>query len=176
MVCATSVLKPGRARISRISNGITLPRTVEVVSLVAALIGGILLLSLTLIFSRSFNSILFGFLTGATLGWLSTTWSPLRGESLAKWLGLKFKGNSNRVYFKGVRTNAFIGIAPLTRVAKGSTMFRPGAVDVFPGTVDEEGRHIDDALSGNSDKESARKYFRLQSPTLKLPGTNKEAP
>ena len=161
MLCATPVLKPGRTRISRISNGITLPRTVEVVSLAAALIGAVLTTLFVLFFTRSMTSIFAALAFGGAAGWLSTTWSPLKGESLAKWLGLKVSRSRNTKVVKGKRVNVFVGVAPVTRVSVGPARIRQSTVDIFPGSRDNDGRLIEDQPSQSSTPRSAASFVKF---------------
>lgn len=154
MFCATPVIKPGRARIGRITKTVTLPRTVEVVTLAAAAVGGFTALLLMLIFTRSWQSLAVAFAAGSALGWISTTYSPLEGESMAKWLGLKVATrNSNRIKLGTKTAVVHVGIAPVNRVAEGNALLALGATDVPAGSVDGEGRLSEkNALSSIKDE------------------------
>lgn len=136
-------MSPGPTRIGKLGNHITLPRTVPLITLFASSAGAVAMLLLMLIFTRSPSSLVMAIVAGGGLGWVSVSFSPMKGESLAKWIGLKMLASRDRMDINGESARVHIGIAPVTRVAVGKFMVEPGALDVRPGTVDEHGRFAD---------------------------------
>ena len=143
MFCATKVLSPGPTRISRVTNHITLPRTVAVPVLIASTIGAFLGFITMLIVTRSLTSLMMASVLGGAAGWVAASWSPLKGESFAKWLGLKVRATGGRMTVDGELVRVHIGVAPAHRIAAGRTRVLPGAVTVRDGTVDADGRLVD---------------------------------
>lgn len=145
MLAMTSALRPPPARISKIGENMTLPFSVQIDQLVATVVGAILTLIFVTIFFVPFlggSIVLFGGALGigGTLGLLTVTWSPLRGESLKTWLGLNlYSSRKDKVEINGMPARAYIGIAPLHCSASGQTHIVSGAVNVPPGTVDDRG-------------------------------------
>lgn len=145
MLAVTNILRPPPTRVSRISDRIVLPRTVELRVLVALGVGafaGLVLwfFPVGLLFSYSLTSLGGLVMFGAAVAYLSVTWSPLKGESLGTWIGLS-AGSSRpgKVRFEGQKVYAYLGVAPLPYLAAGSVQIRPGAISVPVGSVDERG-------------------------------------
>jgi hypothetical protein len=145
MLSMTSALKPPPARIAKLGNNLVLPRSIPVLQAAAATIGSIVGLTLTAIFIVPFfGATLTTFGLGAGifggLAVLAVSWSPLRGESFAKWIGLNLEQyRLDRVEIDGLRAKAYIGIAPLHCSALGSVRIISGAANVLVGSVDERG-------------------------------------
>lgn len=147
MLAATKVINPGPARISKIGFGIVLPRAIEIRQLAAGFIGALVLFIPSLIFVGEVRSMMFAIGIGASLGLLAVTWSPLRNESLATWLGLEVASRTRRngaVTPDGRPARAYVGVAPLPRLAVGPARIVAGAVDVPPGSVNERGLPVKD--------------------------------
>src|SRR4051812_23680596 len=90
MLAATNMLKPPPAVIGSINKKITLPRTIKLTTLLSVGVGAVLGFLIALIFfGASLNALIYGPTLGGALGWGAVSFSPLRGESLAKWLGLQ---------------------------------------------------------------------------------------
>src|SRR5947207_6083632 len=90
MLAATNMLKPPPPVIGSINKEITLPRTIKLTTLAAMLAGAVFgfLCSLT-VFGPSLEALMYGPTLGGAAGWAAANFSPLEGESLAKWLGLQ---------------------------------------------------------------------------------------
>lgn len=139
MIIATRVMKPGRMRVGKIGNNITLPRTVAVVTLVAGAIGALVGAAFGLVLGPSVRTILFGAVFGGGLGVLVVNYSPIEGESLLKWAGLSLRARRQQIYVNGQPTRLAIGICPVSRSAHGPVRIRRGAVTVPPSQYDERG-------------------------------------
>lgn len=145
MLAMTSALRPPPARISRIGDNVTLPVALQLNQLIAGGVGGFAGLLLVIMFwvpffGFSIPSGGIGLIAGVFAGILFVTWSPIKGESFSKWLGLSigsFRGN--KVMIDGEPARAYIGIAKLESSAAGVIRVFPGAVEVPAGSVDERG-------------------------------------
>jgi hypothetical protein len=139
MLCATSVIKPGPLRIGRLAGDLTLPRTVPVVNLLLGF-GGFLF-GITLgggLFGLR-GAIYFGVLCGAGAV-IAATYSPLKGESLLTWLGLKvIRMNANQTMRGGVKVRAAVGICPVPSLPGGTCSIHFGAANINPDLYDERG-------------------------------------
>lgn len=144
MFCATKVVNPGPTRVGRITKSFVLPRTVPLVTLIASALGALVTLILVLIFSRSLQSGILATALGAGLGWAFVSYSPLKGESLAKWFGLKFTSYQDRTTVAGRNVKVYIGVALVNRMAQGGLRIVPGSLNVSPGTTGPDGRFVDD--------------------------------
>lgn len=145
MIAATSMLRPPPARISKVTDNIILPRSITLVSLLAGIAGavvGAMFLFTVLIWIIPVNLTVAGVVVGAgaAAGVFTVTWSPIKGESLFKWLGLNAaRLRRDRVEINGQPVRAYIGIAPLHRTAVGRVYLCGSAVEVPPGSVDDRG-------------------------------------
>jgi hypothetical protein len=145
MLAMTTALRPPPARISRIGDNVTLPVALQLNQLIAGGIGGFVGLLAVIMFwvpffGFSIPSGGIGLIGGVFAGILFVTWSPIKGESFSKWLGLSigtFRGN--KVVIDGEPARAYIGIAKLESSAAGVIRVYPGAVEVPAGSVDERG-------------------------------------
>lgn len=149
MIAATNMLRPPPARIGKISGNITLPRTIELKKAIAAGAGGfggvfLWFFPLGLIVGYTVFGLLISVLIGGAIGVFAVSWSPLRGESLATWLGLTAgRARSDRVEIDGRPVRAYLGIAPLPFTAAGRTEVFASAVDIPPGSHDDRGVPLD---------------------------------
>jgi hypothetical protein len=146
MLCATPVLKSGPVRIGRIGSHITLPRTVPIVNVVVSLFGALGMFGLVLPFTSSIMSMVLSLTLGGLAGWIAVSYSPLKGESMVKWLGLQVASRMNRIEVDGRPARAYVGVCLIPEVARGQVRILPGAVNVAPGSVDERGRFVDHAV------------------------------
>jgi|688.fasta_scaffold375085_3 hypothetical protein len=145
MMSATSILKRPEARISKITEDITLPRSISVKSFIAGIIGfifGIIFYNIfyTLIFSFTITSFLVTSLIFTFLSVFIINYQPLRGESWGSFINLQ-AGTSlgGKVEIDGKRVKAYIGIARLNTSAAGKIKIISSAQEVLPGSVDERG-------------------------------------
>lgn len=138
MIIATRVMKPGRQRIGRVGH-IQLPRTVTTVSLVGFMVGAFVGVIFGLIIGGSLRPILFGIGLGGAAGVAAVNYSPLQGESLAKWLGLTIRARRGQMEVYGRTTRLAIGICPVSRSAIGDARILRGALTVPPSQYDERG-------------------------------------
>jgi hypothetical protein len=130
MLAATNMLKPPPAVIGSLNKDITLPRTVKLTTVVAMGIGTVFGFILALVvFGPSLKALMYGPTLGAAVGWAVTNFSPLPGESLAKWIGLQANSSRKRkLYIDGEPVRLYVGIAPLRRTAAGTIRMIPGGV------------------------------------------------
>ena len=85
MVVLTSILRPPPTRIGRLGP-VNLGRTFPLVNSIGALLGGLLGLVVVLVsLGPDPLYLAYGLVAGGGLGIVAVTWSPLPGESLAKW-------------------------------------------------------------------------------------------
>lgn len=138
MICATSVMKPGRARIGKIGGNITLPRTIPLVNLFATAIGAFLGFAASLLVGGA-DALVIGLGVGAGAGWMAVTYSPLKNESLLKWFELKFKSQTRTRYVNGRRVTVAVGTAVITAPSTGTVLLLRSAVRVPAGQYDERG-------------------------------------
>jgi|LauGreDrversion4_1035100.scaffolds.fasta_scaffold02309_9 hypothetical protein len=145
MLSMTSALKPPPARIAKLGNNVVLPRSIPLLQAAAGIVGALVGLIFTTIFIIPFfGATLTTFGLGAGvfggIGVLVVSWSPLRGESFAKWIGLSLEQiRLDRVEIDGIRAKAYIGVAPLHCSALGKVRIGAGAAEVVLGSVDDRG-------------------------------------
>lgn len=141
MIAATDIMRPPPTRIGKIGGNITLPRTVPLKAAVAALVGALVGLFFAFpIAGIGLNALIWGGIVGGAAGVVAVTWSPLRGESLLRWLGLNVRAAAaSKVRIDGKPVRLYIGVAPLARSAVGPARLVPGAVNVPAGEVDDRG-------------------------------------
>lgn len=139
MINATRVLKSDGIRIGKISNDITLPRTVRLVTAVSVGAGAAVTLLIALLFGTSAQNLIYAAVIGGFIGFAASSYSPLRGESLGTWLTLQITSarSSRRIDGKSVTLN--VGVAPAQRLAEGKVQLRRSAVRVAAGSVDDRG-------------------------------------
>lgn len=139
MICATRALKPGPMRIGRIAGDMVLPRTVPLASLLAGGAGAFFGLGVGASFLGFQGALYFGMLFGAA-GVALVTYSPLKGQSLLAWFGLRVAQRSGgRVERDGEFYRVSVGICPLPAVPSGRVRIRLGAANVAPSNYDERG-------------------------------------
>ena len=138
MICATKVLRPGGHRIGQVA-GFKFPRTVSLVTAVLCLIFGILGAGLGVLASGQPSGFGVGLAIGGMIGYVLSTTSPLKGESMFTWILLQIKtaGKKQRIDGKPVTMAAGTHVAP--RVAEGSIFLRRSAVRVNPALYDNRG-------------------------------------
>jgi hypothetical protein len=141
MLAATNMLKPPPAVIGSLNKDLTLPRTVKLTTIVAGGCGAILgFIAALLVFGASLKALMYGPTLGAALGWAAVNLSPLPGESLAAWLGIRAAGARKRkLVHDGRAVRLYVGIAPLRRTATGRVRMLPGGVPVDAVTWDSRG-------------------------------------
>ncbi|MCO6009158.1 hypothetical protein NE236_29730 [Actinoallomurus purpureus] len=141
MLAATNMLKPPPAVIGSLNKEITLPRTIKLTTLLSVGIGAVMgfLIALFTV-GVGINALIYGPTLGGALGWGAVSFSPLRGESLAKWLGLQANSARQRkLAVDGRPVRLYVGIAPLRRTAAGTVRMLPGGVPVDGVSWDERG-------------------------------------
>lgn len=144
MLSATETLKTPPMRIGKITENIVLPRSVEAKKIGAFALGLVLVFPLFvllgIVFGHSLTLLLILEACGASLGLLVVSWSPMKGESFSKWLGLASSAKaSKKVYIRGKEVKAYIGIAPLKSTAIGKVHIVGAAVTVVAGNFDSRG-------------------------------------
>jgi hypothetical protein len=145
MLAVTNILRPPPARIGSLSEDLIFPRTVEVRKLIAVVIGAtaglfVWTFPIGLFTGYSVLSLLVVSALFGVAGLAAVSWSPIRGESLAVWLGLSTETlRAERVRIEGRKVRAYLGVAPLPFTAAGMVRMLPGAITVPAGSVDERG-------------------------------------
>lgn len=141
MLVATEALRPPKLRIGRLGNNFTLPRTVPAAALISGALCALVAVGLFgAVVGYTVTSVAYSALVGALIGVALVTYSPLRGESLLRWLGLKIKSRRNRArYVDGFPVRLAVGICYIPNPNQGMVSMRSGAVQVRPGLFDERG-------------------------------------
>jgi len=140
MLVLTDALRSPQVRVGHIGGNFTLPRTVKLVSLLSGAGGAALgLMTALILFGGSLKpsiyfSVLFGF-----AGVFVTSWSPMKGESMAKWLGLSVMSRRKKIKLDGHDVTLAVGIAVLHSVNTGDVRILPGAVNIPVSQYDERG-------------------------------------
>ena len=145
MLAATSILKKPQIRIAKITEDITLPRSISLKSLLVGIAGFIF----GVVFYLIFYALLFRF-TVVSFFFISflftliavglSNYQPLRGENWSSWLNLQAgSARGGKIEIDGVRVKAYIGIAPLNYSASGKINVVSSAQEVLPGSVDDRG-------------------------------------
>ena len=140
MIAATKIIKTPATRIGSLGPNVTLPRTIPLASLISGSIGVVVGVIVGAILGSVSSILVSGILFGA-LGVLTTTWSPVKGETLFQWLGVQ---TTNRIRQTKIRLGddtvaLYIGIARLHRVNNDRTRIAASAVTVYPRQYDERG-------------------------------------
>jgi len=144
MIVATDALRPPKIRIGHIGGNFSLPRTVPLATLIAGAGTGLFGLTVAFIFFHGgIGPVVYGGGLGAAAGVFAVTWSPLKGESLAKWLGLSVRNRRTRIELNGETVQLAVGIAVLSSVTTGTVRVAAGAVNVPPSQYDERGVRVD---------------------------------
>lgn len=141
MLAATNMLKPPPAVIGSINKEVTLPRTVRLTTVIAVGLGAVIGFLVAFgVAGPGLRALIYGPIVGGALGWVAVNFSPLRGESLAKWLGLQIDGTrKRRLTLDGRPVRLYVGIAPLHRTAAGTVRIVPGGVAMEAVRQDERG-------------------------------------
>lgn len=141
MLAATNMLKPPPPVIGGITKEVTLPRTVRLTTL-AVVAGGAMLgfLGTVFIFGPGLRALIYGPMLGGAAGWAAANFSPLPGESLTRWLGLRLStARTHGPVVEGRPVRLYVGIAPLLRTAAGTVRMLPGGVPVDAVDWDSRG-------------------------------------
>lgn len=149
MLCVTSVLKTPPTRVGKIGKNVTLPRTVPLASLIGggagAFFGAVFVSGVV---GVTLNSMLWGAVTGGGLVLFLMNYEPVAGETFMKWIGLQATSlGGGRVMWKGERVRMAIGVAPITKVARGRVRMVGAAVPVNPTNFDERGALITESAA-----------------------------
>jgi len=144
MLVATEALRPPPLRIGKLGPNFTLPRTVPAIPL---LVGGltaiIFAVAFSLIIDPTIPSIMYSATIGGLVGTAAVSYSPLRGESLLRWFGLKYKSTRNRSRMvDGKPVRLAVGICYVSPPISGAVGIRPGSIPVRPGLFDDRGVRI----------------------------------
>ncbi len=141
MIAATKILRPPEARIGKIGNNITLPRTVPLKTAIAGAVGAVIGIPFALfIFSGPVEAVIFGGIFGGFCGVAAVSYSPLKGESLFSWMGLSvLNARRKKVMYDGEEVQLAVGIARISRGPLERVRILGGAVDVNPDQFDERG-------------------------------------
>ncbi len=144
MLVCTSVLRRAPLRIGGLGERITFHRTVRVAVIAYGAVGvfvGFVAGALISIFVGGFNLIVYATATGGMLGVAAESWSPLRGESILRWLGLMVTTSARRqVEMEGASRRVYIGLCALNRVAAGPVHLRGAAVEAERPALGRRGR------------------------------------
>lgn len=164
MLSATRIMKPGPARVGRLFGDVTLPRTVELPTLAAGATGAVLGLVIGLVFG-GLRAALYGATIFGALGVFLVTYSPLEGESMARWLGLTLRSKRQQTKWRGEVVQVSVGICPIDPGVQGPVRIVPGSVDVPPTQYDRRGvritgsnRNIDEAGATPSWKDGSEAH------------------
>ena len=139
MIVATEALTPPKVRIGHIGGNFTLPRTVPLASLIAGACGALVGFLFALVVDPGLTFMVFGIVIGGAAGVAAVTMSPLKGESLSRWLGLQLRTRRQRIKLEGDVVQLAVGIALLKSATVGEVRLTPGAVNVRPSQYDERG-------------------------------------
>lgn len=138
MICATPIMRQGKTRIGRVG-GVTLPRTVEVVTLAAAVVGALVGIAAAMVISSGMTAFIYGAIFGGAAGWFAVTYSPLQGESLLKWVELQLNTSRRARYIEGERVLLSVGLAVLPHASRGRVRLLRSAVRIPSTQFDERG-------------------------------------
>jgi hypothetical protein len=149
MIVATSALASPKVRIGHIGGNFVLPRTIPLMSLIAGGGGAVVGVVVALIIAPSSTSMIYGIVIGLLAGVGLVNYSPLKGESFAKYLGLRMRTRRQRIHVAGDVIQVAVGIAVLKSAVLGPVHIFPGAVNVPLGQYDERGTplHPDEILT-----------------------------
>ena len=164
MLVCTSVLRRAPLRIGGLGERITFHRTVRVAVIAYGAAGvflGFVIGALVTIFVGGFNLIVYATAGGGMLGVAAESWSPLRGESMLRWLGLMVTTSARRrVEMEGASRRVYIGLCALNRVAAGPVHLRGAAVETDRPPLERRGRRsraaLDQATPDSIDRPTRR--------------------
>lgn len=144
MLVATEALQPPKLRIGKIGNNFTLPRTVSAVKLITGAVSALVAVGIFGSFTGyTLSAVMYSATIGAVLGVSAVSYSPLRDESLARWLGLKLKSRKGKTRtIRGKPVRLAVGVCYVEPSPRGPVQLVPGAIQVRAGTFDERGVRI----------------------------------
>jgi hypothetical protein len=143
MIVATEALSSPKVRIGHIGGNFTLPRTVPLASLVAGAVGAFAGILVALVAIPGVQSMMYCAVLGGIAGVLTVTYSPLKGESLSLWMGLKLRTRRQNIKLEGGVVQLAVGVALLKSATLGEVHIVPGAVNVPPSQYDDRGAPLD---------------------------------
>jgi hypothetical protein len=147
MLCATSVLKPPPVMIGHIAGEFSLPRAVALKDVIAGVSGAVAaLIPATIVLGMTFRTVVLSMVLGGVAGFASVRYSPMRGESFFRYLGLQVGARRNRVQVNGKPARVWVGVCQVTEVAAGRVTLLRGAIDVADGSVNMDGTAADDTV------------------------------
>ena len=150
MLSATSVLKQGPAKIGSITKQVKLPRTILLKTLVSMIVYGFIGLLIGLVIG-GLKAILYSTLIFAAGAYFATNYSPLRGETLSKYIGLSIKAQRERRYINGKLVKIYVGIVPISRPALGKVVLWPGGINISSSNYDERGVLLNKKYASNTE-------------------------
>jgi hypothetical protein len=143
MLILTNALKSPKVRVGHIGGNITLPRTIPLTSLLVGGGGAAFGILVGFAIIGGVGPSVYCAVLGGAAGVGAVTWSPLKGESLLKWLGLRANTRRKALTMDGEPVQLAVGIARLGDVVTGNVHIVPGAVQIPPSQYDERGVPID---------------------------------
>jgi hypothetical protein len=144
MLVATEALRAPKLRIGKITNNVVLPRTVPAAALISGLVSSLVFMVLFCTFAGwSTQTVMYSMTFGGAFGVFVVSYSPMRGESLAKWLGLKVRSRRGRARLvRGRPVRLAVGICYVEPKFEGMVRARTGAIPVRAGSFDERGVRV----------------------------------
>jgi hypothetical protein len=135
LIVTTRYLRRGPRRVALRTRSVALPGTYELTKVVGGGIGGLLVMLLSLpvvMITGAWEFLMVGLALGAVGGVFVTSWSPLRGESLARWFLLYSAKRSGLVHVRGRWGRVYVGVCALNRSAFGRVKMVSTCVEVPP--------------------------------------------
>lgn len=118
----------------RVAGAFTLGRTMRLrdIAAVAAggIFGGVFALIAWKLVGMPLPVVIFTIAGGGGLGFAAANWSPLRGESLSRFIALQAKARREGVIVRGTRRRVYLGVAPLVLDRPSRVRFVQAAVRV----------------------------------------------
>lgn len=178
MLVATEALRPPKLRIGKIGQNFTLPRTVAASALIA---GGVLAIVSIGIFCSlvgySVQSVMYAGVVGAALGVFLVSYSPMKGESLARWLGLKVKTRGKRPRtVRGEHVRLAVGICYIDPPVAGPVQVKPGAIPVRAGSFDDRGVRLEERRWVSEGTSNASRWHTSVDPSSSEASTRPTSP
>lgn len=138
MLIATDSLRSPELRIGKISETITLPRTVRAASAAAGAAGSFVgMILASALIGMTLQTLAYGAIVGGLAGIGVVSYSPLRGESLGRWVLLKLKARKHRTDRHGQPVRLAVGVCYIEPTAEGLVRVNSRSVDVRAGSVDD---------------------------------------
>jgi hypothetical protein len=166
MLVLTDALRRPKVRVGHIGGNLTLPRTLPLAALLVGAGGGVFGLLIGFVIIGGVGPTLYATVLGAGAGVFIVTWSPLKGESLAKWFGLRVSTRRKILSVNGEPVQLAVGIARLGEVTTGDIRLKAGAVTIPPSQYDERGVPIDAELLFSKLLEDSGTHLPEQSPVF----------